>query len=241
MNLTGKTIVITGASRGLGKVLAQMFAQRGAKLVLAARDEMELAAVADEVGGLAVVADVTKESDMGRVTAEALGKFGAIDIWVNNAGVWLPRGPVEDIDMKRAHDMIEVNLFGVVYGAKAALAHMKPRGAGTIVNVLSTASILARPLSTMYAASKHAAKGFNDSLREEVKESGIQVIGIYPGGIKTHLFDEKKPADYDEFMEPQFVAEAIIKNLEQQNPEPEIILKRAGQMGDSKQEIANSK
>jgi short-subunit dehydrogenase len=112
---------------------------------------------------------------------------------------------------------------------------MKKQGYGMIVNVISTSALQGRPNSAIYSASKHAARGFTDSLREEVREAGITVIAIYPGGIKTNLFDEKKPADFDKFLSPEPVAEKIVENMEKKDPEPEMIIKRPGQ-----QEIGHS-
>ncbi len=224
-----KVIVITGASKGLGESLARLLAQLGAKLVISARDAEALKKISEDIGSVFVVADVSDEKAVEKIAAEAISKFGRIDIWINNAGVWLPRASVEETDMKRSHDMLEVNLFGTVYGSKSALIQMKKQGYGSIVNIVSTSALTGRPLSAMYSASKHAARGFTDSLREEAKGTGISVIGIYPGGIKTHLFDEKKPEDFNDFMTPEYVAQKIIDNLLKEIPDAEQILKRPGQ------------
>ncbi len=185
--------------------------------------------VARETHATPFVADVTKESQLLELAQEAVSKFGKIDIWINNAGVWLPRAPVEETDMKRAHDLFEVNVFGTVYGSRVALAQMKKQGYGTIVNIVSTSALTGRPLSALYSASKYAARGFTDSLRGEVLEKGIIVVGVYPGGIKTHLFNEKKPDDFGDFMTPESVAEKIVENLEKAKPDLEMIIKRPGQ------------
>ena len=225
-----KIIVITGASRGLGKSLAQMLAAKGAKLVISARSKKDLKSVAQETGATPVVADITKERDVIELAQAAISRFGQVDIWINNAGAWLPRAAAEEIDMKRAHELLEVNLFGTVYGSREAIKVMKKRGQGTIVNIVSSSALQGRPNQSMYAASKHAEKGFTDSIRLELAEKGITVIGVYPGGIKTNLFDEGKPEDFDDFMTPEFVAEKIITNLEKEKPEIEQILKRPGQV-----------
>jgi short-subunit dehydrogenase len=224
-----KVIVITGASKGLGERIARSLSSLGAKLVLSARDEQALKKVSDDTGSTFVVADVTDESAVQKIAAEAVSKHGRIDIWINNAGIWPAPSLVEDSDMKRMHEVLEVNLFGLAYGCRAAVKQMKKQGFGTIVNILSTASISARPTQTTYAASKHAAKGYSDSLREEVKENGIMVIGICPGGIKTELFGKNKPAEFDQFMTPEYVTEKIIANLLKETPDPELVLRRPGQ------------
>ncbi len=225
MTLEGKIIVITGAGRGLGKVMADVFQKRGAKVV------------ASSLNSLKFPADVRKESDMQKLAADAVAKFGRIDIWINNAGVWLAKMPVEELDMQKVRELFEVNTFGAMNGCRVALRVMKKQkgengqGGGTIVNIVSTAALIGRPFTAAYSASKHAEKGFIDSLREELKEekSAISIIGIYPGGIKTELFGAEKPADFDTFMEPEFVAEAVVVNLEKEKPDNELILRRAGQ------------
>ena len=233
-SLDGKVVVITGASRGLGKSLAQALAKKGAKLVISGRSEKDLKDVAKETGAIPVVADVTKEGDVIALAKAAYDKFGHIDIWINNAGLWLPKSPVGEIDMKKAHELIEVNLFGTIYGSRVAIENMKDSG-GTIVNIISTAGLQGRSGQSIYSASKHALRGFTDSIRLELAENvdtaaaGITVIGVYPGGIKTNFFDAAKPADFDDFMSPDFVADKIIENLEKEKPETEQILKRPGQ------------
>lgn len=227
--MKNKVVVITGASRGLGKTLAEACASRGARVVMSARDRIELEKNAEKIGALSVVADVTNEADMKRVVERTIKEFNRIDVWVNNAGVWLPKMPIEEVDMKRAHELFEVNVFGTVYGSRQALGEMKKQGEGMIVNIVSSAALMGRPFLAMYSSSKHAAKGFTDSLREELEGTKIKIIGIYPGGIQTHLFDEAKPADFGEYMTPEFVVEKILENLEKPEPDPELILKRPGQ------------
>ncbi len=216
-------VVITGASRGLGKALAEQLTQKGAKVVVSARSEI------DYGGVTTVVADVTKEEDHSKVLSKAMDQFGRIDIWINNAGVWPPKAPLEHADLEDARKVFDVNFFGLAYGSKAALVQMKKQGSGTIVNIISTAGFLARPEQTIYAASKHAAKGFTDSLREEIKNTPIKVIAVYPGGFQSNLFDKAKPANFEDFMTTESVAEKIIENLEKAEPAAELILKRPGQ------------
>ena len=234
-SIQNKVVVITGASRGLGKALAVTLAARGAKLVISGRSAKDLEEVAKETNAIPVTVDVTKENDVTNLAKVAVSKFGHIDIWINNAGLWLPKAPVESLDIKRAHELIEVNLFGTVYGSREAVICMKESisanklNQGMIVNIVSTSALQGRAGQSAYAASKHAAKGFTDSIREELLTSGINVVGVYPGGIKTNLFDEKKPDDFSDFMTPESVAEKIVQNLEKDQPEIELILVRPGQ------------
>lgn len=234
MNLSQKTVVITGASKGLGAVMAEMLRGRGAQVVVSARDEGALQEIAARTGAAVCVADVTKSEDVDRLALFAEKTYGGIDIWINNAGIWLPRGLFESVDMAHAHELFEVNFFGMLYGCRAALKSMKRRGSGTIVNIISTSALTPRPYTAVYAASKNAERGFTDSLREELKQEGakITLIGVYPGGIKTQLFarDPQIPQDFDSFMAPEAVAEKIIINLEKDTPDQDQVIKRPGQV-----------
>ncbi|MFA6459005.1 MAG: SDR family oxidoreductase [Candidatus Paceibacterota bacterium] len=227
--MKNKVVVITGSSRGLGRSMARLVAEQGARVVVSSRDKAELEKTALEIGATAIVADVTKEQDLINLAREAASLTGGIDIWINNAGVWHPRMPIEKADMVRAHQLMEVNLFGTMYGARAVLLYMKKAGKGTIVNIISTAALAGRPNSAVYASSKYAARGFTDSLREEVKDFGITVIGVYPGGMKTDLFNEERPPEYDLFLDPDETAEKIIANLASSEPVTELVIKRPGQ------------
>jgi len=226
MIIEDKVVVITGASRGLGRALAFAFTKESARLVLSSRSGDELEKMRRELKAEFFPADVTKENEINELADFAVQKFGRIDIWINNAGIWIPHTPIEKMDLKRVHDMIEVNLFGTIYGSKAALIQMKKQQAGTIMNILSTSALQGRPGSSGYCASKYAAVGFTKSLRLEVQPDNIKALAIYPGGMKTGLFDEQKPADYDKHMEPEAVAETIIGNLKKENPEEELIIRR---------------
>ncbi|MFA5777948.1 MAG: SDR family oxidoreductase [Candidatus Paceibacterota bacterium] len=224
MDLKDKVIVITGGSKGLGKALALCFLKDGSRVVVCSRNEEELKNLESEIVGVKV--DVTKENEIQALAEKVVSDFGRIDIWVNNAGIWLPHKPIEETDWKRAHDLMEVNLFGTVYGSKISLAHMRKQGFGSIVNIISTSGLDGKVNETAYCASKFAASGFTKSLMKEVDGEKIKVFGVYPGAMQTNLFDENKPQNYDEFMDPNFVAEKIIDNLKLEKPEEEIIIKK---------------
>jgi NAD(P)-dependent dehydrogenase (short-subunit alcohol dehydrogenase family) len=225
-----KVIVITGSSSGLGKGLAEILAVQGAKVVVSApnlpADTKALESIAIAIGGDAVTADVRNENEVDSLAKKAVEHFGRIDIWINNAGIWLPKAPIEDIDMKKARDLFDVNVFGCLNGCRAALKVMKKQGSGVIVNIVSTAALSGRAFSLVYSASKHAERGVTDSLREELKEekSRIKVIGIYPGGMKTDLFGKAKPDDYDKYMSVESVAHKIIVNLGKNDPQDELVI-----------------
>jgi hypothetical protein len=226
MDLKDKVIVITGASRGLGKALAELFSIEGCKVVVSATTKEKLDEIATHINGYAVQADVREEKQLLRLADQTVRRFGRIDVWVNNAGVRIPHAKLEEIDWARAHDMIEINYFGTAYGTKAALKYMKRQNSGVIINILSTSALQGRAKSSAYAASKYAAKGFTDAIRNEVKDNGIMVIGVYPGGMKTSFFDEQVPEDYDKYMAASTVGEKIIDNLKRDKPEEEQIIRR---------------
>ncbi len=227
MEIKDKIVVITGGSKGLGKVLAYAFRQAGSTVIISARKMAELEKAAAEIGAIPMVADVTKEPDLLSLATKVVESYGRIDIWINNAGIWMPPAPIETTNWKRAHDLIEVNLFGTVYGSKAALIPMRKQNAGVIVNILSTSALDGRSGSSAYGASKYAALGFTKSLRKEVADDKISVIAVYPGGMQTNLFDEKKPEDIGNYMPPYYVAEKIIANIERTVPEEELIIRRS--------------
>lgn len=225
-SLKDQVVVITGASRGLGRALAYAFTQEGARLVLANRHDDELAGVARETGGSAVVTDVSDEEQVRKLAKTVIEKCGRIDLWINNAGIWMPHVPVEQLDWRRVHELFEVNVFGLMYGSKEALIQMKKQGGGTIVNITSIRGIDPKANEAGYTASKYAATGFTKCLHLEAEPYGIRVIGVYPSGMKTHLFDEAPREDYDQFMDPRDVAAKIITHIKDNNVDPDLILKR---------------
>lgn len=221
-----KVVVITGASRGLGKALAELFSREGCRVVVSATTKELLDKLAKRINGYAIQADVRDESQLFRLADQTFKRFGRIDIWVNNAGVRIPHSKLEEIDWARAHNMMEINYFGTAYGTKAALKYMKNQKSGVIVNILSTSALQGRAMSSAYAASKYAAKGFTDAMRSEVRDDGIIMIGVCPGGMKTDFFNEQIPEDYDKYMNASTVAEKIIDNIKRDKPEEEQIIRR---------------
>jgi len=226
MELKDKVVVITGGSKGLGKALADVLTQEGVKVIIGARKKEELEKVASELGVDEFLSDVTKETEVESLAKHVLDKYGEIDIWINNAGVRIPHGPVEELNMERFRGMVEVNLFGLANGSKSAMKAMKSNREGVIINILSTSALDGRPNLSAYAASKFAALGFSKSLRAEAEPEGIRVINVYPGGMRTNFFDEQKPDDYKDYMDPKIVAETVVANLEKNKPEEELIIKR---------------
>lgn len=220
-SVSAQTIVITGASSGIGLVTARMAAKRGARLVVAARSEEAVRQLADEInnaGGEAihVVADVGKEEDVRRIAAAAVERFGGFDTWINNAGVSI-YGKILEISDDDHRQLFETNFWGVVYGSRVAAEHLRRRG-GALINVGSTLSDRAIPIQGMYSASKHAVKGFTDALRMELEADGspVSVTLIKPGAINTPYpqhaknYLENEPTLPPPVYAPEVVAEAIL-------------------------------
>jgi NAD(P)-dependent dehydrogenase (short-subunit alcohol dehydrogenase family) len=220
-DIKDQVIVITGASSGIGLATALMAAKRGACVVLNSRDEQDLRTAAERVradGGRAayVVGDVGDMAAMQQVAQRAITEFGGIDTWVNNAGV-SAYGRIEEVTLEDARRIFETNYWGVVHGALAALPHLRARG-GALINVGSILSSTGYPLQGHYAASKHAVKGFTDSLRLEVEESGaaVSVTLIQPAAIDTPYPEHARnylgvePVHMPPVYAPEVVAKAII-------------------------------
>jgi len=226
MNLKDKVVVITGGSRGLGRSMAELFIKEGATVVVSSKDKILLDTTAKEIKTYAIYADVTKERDIQKLVDKTIKKFGRIDIWINNAGIVLPHQEIEKIDSKLAHNVFEVNFFGTFYGSREAMKIMKKQKQGTILNIGSMSSLVGRPLSSIYASSKWAVRGFTESLRLALEPENISVIIVHPGGFKTTIFGDFKPVGYDNWMEPSYVAEKIVSNLKSENPKQELVIEK---------------
>jgi short-subunit dehydrogenase len=216
-----QTIVITGASSGIGRLTAEMAAEQGANVVLSARSGEALDEIVNDIrakGGqaTAVDADVKNEEDVHRLALEAVQTYGGIDTWVNNAGVSI-YGKLEDISTQDAKELFETNFWGVFHGSRVAVKHMKQNG-GTLINIGSTLSDRAIPVQGIYSASKHAVKGFTDALRMELEHDGapIQVTLIKPAAMDTPYTKHAKNYMPQEAQvpspvyDPKLVAEAIL-------------------------------
>lgn len=228
MELKGKVIVITGGTRGLGYSLAKQLKNEGAKIVVCSHNLDHVEKAKDELIVDSILADVTKESDLKNLAKEVLDKFGHINIWINNAGVFHMTDPNKAYDNTKAHEMFEVNVFGTILGSRVARDSMNNLGGGIILNIISSNALDATKgqNTSIYAASKWAVRGYTEAFRNENKDSGIKTFSVYSGGIKTHLWDEKKPDSFNLYMEPDYVAEKIVSNLKLEKPEEELIIKR---------------
>ena len=189
--LSEQVVVITGASSGIGLATAQLAAEAGARLMLAARSLETLDLICADINGAGgsaacVAADVASREDVENVARAAIDEFGRIDTWVNNAGVSI-YGKIEEVSEVDNRRLFDVNFWGVVNGSLVALPHLKRHG-GALINVGSEVSDTVVPLQGMYSASKHAVKGFTDALRvevEEVADCNVSITLIQPTAVDT--------------------------------------------------------
>ena len=193
-NIAGKTVVITGASRGIGAEAARVFAQAGANVVLVARGAKEIDALAAEIGSaaLAVRCDVSDYPSVQAMIDQSVAHFGGVDVLINNAGVVEPIAHLTDADPDAWGKVIDINLKGVFYGMRAAVPHMIERGGGSVLTISSGAAHGPVEAWSHYCASKAAANMLNRCLDKETGEANIRAIGLSPGTVATQMQKEIK-------------------------------------------------
>ncbi len=226
--LDGKSVVITGASSGIGEALAREYASLGASVVLGARQEAELQRVVDEIrtaGGKAeyLVTDVVKEQDCKALIMKCVECFGRVDILICNAGISM-RALFDDVEMDVLHRLMDVNFWGTVYCVKYALPYIQALK-GSIVGVSSVAGLHGLPARTGYSASKYAMTGFLETIRIENMKKGVHVMIACPGFTASNVrfsaltadghSQGDTPRDEAKMMSAEQVARIIIKGVQQ--------------------------
>ena len=198
--LDGKTALVTGASRGIGKAIAQAYARAGARLVISARGEEDLKRTADEIesnGGVVrwEVADLTEVRETVRVVRSAERYYGALDIVVNNAGILGPRAPIVGYPLPSWEAVLKSNLTTVFLVCKEALNLMIPRRQGSIINVSSGVGRVGRACWGAYAVSKFGVEGLTQILAEETRDKNVRVNAVNPGGTRTAMRAQAYPEE----------------------------------------------
>ena len=218
--LDGKVVVITGASRGIGKAIASAFAAVGAKVVLAARTRETLEQVAADLRksgaeALAVPTDVTDANAVQRLIERTLDAYQGVDILVNNAGVGY-FGPVVDFAPDDWDTVLNSNLKAVYLCAKYALPQMFARGGGQIINVLSIAAKVPFEASAAYCAAKAGALALTKVLASEVRQQNIRVTAVLPGSVHTPFWDDVPVhPDFEQMLKPEHVAGTVVSISQQ--------------------------
>lgn len=195
MNLKGKTIVVTGASEGIGREIALALAKRRANLAIVARNRAHLDQVLSELRDLgstsskAYVCDLQKLADIQSTAKQIIQDYQTSLIGlVNNAGIWQKKAPLEEIPDQEIQNVIETDLLGVINFTKALLPHFKTLPQSAIINISSRSGITAQSGQSVYAAAKWGVKGFTEVLKEDLKDSLVHVAGVYQGGTNTDMF-----------------------------------------------------
>lgn len=230
--LKGKVVVLTGASSGIGRAAALMLAERGAKLVLAARDEVALALVAracEQRGteAIGVATDVRDEASVEDLREAAVERFGRIDVWINDAAVYM-MGPLETTPVEAVRDLFATNVMGVLHGVRAALSQFRRQHGGTLINVGSVAGKISYAQAGAYCASKHAVQAIHECLRQELMGTNIEICLIVPGTVDTPLFQHAANYSGREIVamrpiySPERVARAIVACAE--HPRREVLV-----------------
>jgi short-subunit dehydrogenase len=223
MDINGAVTVVTGASRGIGKVIAAELTRRGATVAVTARSEADLKAVADSVGAFAVPADIASDEDRQRLVRSVEGELGPIDILVNNAGIEsirafaeMPEGDVRDI--------VDVNLVSPMLLTRLVLPGMLERKRGHVVNIASVAGKAIAPWNSVYSGTKHALVGWTLSMRPELEGTGVGVSVVCPAfvareGLFSRWGDEKMGKRSGAFTTPEKVATDVARAIEHDLPE----------------------
>ncbi len=194
MDMTGKTVMITGASRGIGAEAARVFAAAGANVALLARSQDAIADLAGELGekAIAIPCNVARFGEMSAAVETTVRAFGGLDVLINNAGVIEPIAHLVDADPDEWGQVIDINLKGVFNGIRAALPVMKDAGAGSILTISSGAAHGPVEAWSHYCASKAAVNMLNQCVNKEEAENGIRAIGLSPGTVATQMQREIK-------------------------------------------------
>ena len=211
MNLTGKTAIVTGASKGIGLATVRVLLEAGAKVAGWSRTKPDF--VHEHFRFVEVnMRDYASVENAFEKTVQHFGDQPLV--LVNNAGLGF-KGKFEELPMDQWHQMFETNVNGIFYATRLVLPGMKQKGEGHIINIASIAGTTGVPQMAGYAGSKHAVKGISHSLYQEVRQEGVKVTCVYPGSVATHFFDGIEGAEASEhMMRPEDVAETILQAIQ---------------------------
>lgn len=212
-DLSGKTALITGGSKGIGLKTAEALAREGVNVAITARNEDTLKEALQtlnqyKVSTIAVRGDVSNKIEADEIVSSVIEEFGKIDILINNAGI-MGGGSFFDDNEDMFRQMIDVNVFGMYYMMKAALPHMQEKQSGDVVNIASVSGLRASATSALYSASKHAVIGLTEGVMREVRKDNIRVSYLTPSAVLT-----REPSlDPETMTHPEDIADIIVNNL----------------------------
>jgi NAD(P)-dependent dehydrogenase (short-subunit alcohol dehydrogenase family) len=216
MRVRDNVVVVTGGGRGIGHSLCKRFSQEGARAVVVADVDSAADAVATEIGGLAVLADVSLEADVARIVRTAVDRYGRIDLFCSNAGISVP-GTLETTSNEQWQSIWQINLMAHVYAARAVLPIMLAAGGGYLLQTASAAGLLTQIGSAPYTVTKHAAVAFAEWLAITYGDRGIKVSCLCPQGVRTRMLDDAPESVRamlgNEAIDPESVADAVIAGL----------------------------
>ena len=220
MSIEGKTVVVTGASRGIGEASAEVFAAAGAKVALLARGQDAISAIAARIGeaALAIPCDVSRYDDLARAIGQAEAAFGPVEVLINNAGVVEPVAHLSASDPEAWGKVIDINLKGVYYGMRAVLPGMIERGRGSILTVSSGAAHGPVEGWSHYCASKAGAAMLTRMVDKEAADKGVRAMGLSPGTVATQMQKEIKASginpvsklEWSDHIPPEWPAQALL-------------------------------
>jgi NAD(P)-dependent dehydrogenase (short-subunit alcohol dehydrogenase family) len=245
-----QVVSVVGASSGIGRLTALKFAKRGAKVVVSARSESGLKSLVDEIQGLGgeatyILADVSNFEQVKAIASQTVAEYGRLDTWVHVAATGVI-APFEKITPEEFERIVDVNLMGQVYGAMAALPHLKREGRGALIHISSMQGRRSLPLQSPYCAAKHGLEGFLETLRVELQHEKlpISVTSILPATINTPYYNKVgtklgvKPTGIPPYYQPDLVADAILYAAE--HPMRDFIVGDVGKVLDLLQKISPS-
>lgn len=217
MDYKGKTAIVTGGTKGIGRAIAEALAAEGMNVCVGARDVDEVKQTVRELEGsgasaTGAVCDVRVSEEVEALVAHAVEEFGGVDVLVNNAGIGLFK-PVEETAPEEFREVLETNLFGVFYGCRAAIPEMKKRGGGYIINISSLAGANPHPRMAAYNASKFALNGFSEALMQEVRHDRIKVSYVMPGSVNTEFGGDTVSEERAWQLQPEDIARVVVDLL----------------------------
>jgi 3-oxoacyl-[acyl-carrier protein] reductase len=219
MDLKNKVVLITGGNSGLGKATAQLFIEKGAKVIITGRDHDKTKSVAKEIGATPFNCDVTKDEEIDALYAFIKKEFNGLDVLVNNAGIGIKKTLVE-LTREELRKVYEVNVFGAAMVAQGAAKIFIKQNEGNIVNIASTASLKGYPTGSIYSTSKFALRGMTQCWQGELRKNNIRVIQVNPSEVPTAFGDEKnreeRPLEENK-LKPMDIAVTIVNTLEMDN------------------------